>query len=120
MLCVLVLAAWTAPGAGAFAIGVHLSLHHAAPHDEPSDRVSDLLDAATHGHHHGTEASPAHDHDATLAYAAPAQGPSGGSAAVLPPGGSLRAPDRRAACHDRPPRWGPTAPLFTKHCALLL
>lgn len=117
----IVLVLWMAPSMGALALGVHLALDHHGPHGAEHEReISDLVRAATHGHHHHAEAAPSHEHDARVARVAPLprHGPS--VAAIFPSPAAAT-----AAGSDRPRRHhmlrrGPPVPLLTAHCSLLL
>lgn len=115
----LLLAVWLAPGASALAVGLHLALDH---HDHPGEAheraLSDLVQAATHGHRH-PPAVAEHDHELWIGRA-PATGPGPGPVAIVP---STTSPahhlaERRGLDTSR---WrGPPLPLFAAHCSLLL
>jgi hypothetical protein len=116
-----VLLVWMAPGMGALAVGVHLALDHHGAHGAEHEReVSDLVRAATHGHHHDAEAAPSHEHDARVGRVAPIprRGPS--LVAVLPSPAAATAAGSQWPRADRTLRRGPPVPLLTAHCSLLL
>ncbi len=117
----LVLTAWTLPGAGALAVGLHLTLEEHGPHGaRHALEILDLAQAAAHGHHHDAEAAADHDHDARVDGPGPIVRPGHSGSAVLPAPTSLESVPPARSVQDGSPRRGPPVPLFTAHCSLLL
>lgn len=112
-----------APNVGALGLGMHLAVvdHHDVEHgaDHWMD-LSDLARAATHCHHHETEAAPEHDHDSLVDGSTPKLRLSAQWAGVL----ALHTPVLNAPADrvpvDRCHRRGPPTSLFTAHCSLLI
>lgn len=121
VLSAVVLLAWTTPGVGAVGLYVHLAVDHQGAHDGDHDsEISDLLRAATHGHHHEAEAAPRHEHDVRLGAPAPVVRSVSLLVAVLP---AWESPPTRLSARallDGSPRRAPPDPLFAAHCSLLL
>jgi hypothetical protein len=117
LLSLAILLLWMAPGVGSLALAAHLLLDH---HHEPGGahiELADLLEAASHGHHHADAASD-HEHP-VRADGSTAIHRLSATPAALP----IRwtAPVHRPAAHReglRRPK--PPELLFTLHCALLL
>lgn len=121
LLSTLVLALWMAPSVGALGVALHLALHHHGPHhSEHAREISELAEAATHGHRHDAEAGPEHEHEARVDGFAPALRPSSSLVAVLSSPTSAHAPLTERRCFDCSPRRGPPGPLFVAYCSLLL
>lgn len=136
LTAVLALALWTAAGFAPFAVALHVALHsdghgehlhtrHLGTqhvhegHVHPALDLSELLQAAWHGHPHDTQAVPDHEHTAVARGSVPHPEP---SSTALP---TLAALDSGAPFGDpsdleRMPHRGPPTPLFTTHCSLLL
>ena len=121
LVTVAILLGWTAPGAFALGVGLHLAAEHHGPHGAAHEHeLADLVRAATHGHHHDLEAAPDHGHDATLEGQARAPVTSPSFAAVLSTSPLPQATLAAASLFDAVSRRGPPTPLFFAHCSLLL
>ena len=109
------------PSVSALGVGLHVALdQHGHHHAEHTLEISELAQAATHGHHHDAEAAPEHDHDAKVEGSALTLRLSASLGAVLPAVASLRIEFAETLLFEGSPRRGPPVPLFTTHCSLLL
>ncbi len=134
IVSLLILAFWMSPGIGALGMGLHLALehhheeseahghdHHDGSHgDEHAMAISDLMQAATHGHHHDAEATSDHDHEATASGTVLTLRPNPPLASVLPALASSEVVLLDRSFLAGSTRRGPPVPLFTAHCSLLL
>ncbi len=116
-----ILLGWLAPCVGALGVGLHLaSEHHGGYGLEHEREIADLVEAATHGHHHDLETAPDHHHEARFDGQTPELRHALSVVAVLPGTPAISMTRVGRSSDGRSRRRGSPTPLFTATCSLLL
>ncbi len=118
---VAVLALWMAPNVTALGIGLHLALDHHGAHQLPHvHALSDLAQAASHGHHHPEADARDHQHEAIASAVGGRWKPESVPVAVLRARVASEGCLSPESLSPQRPRRAPPPPLFTSYCSLLL
>ncbi len=120
LLSVALVLAWLAPSAGAVGLCLHVAFEHDGHDGDHRAEIVGLALNVAHVHRHDFCTVPHHHHGARLDAKVPhiKAGPSVLTTLLTTPT-RLAAPVERSRI-DRSRRRGPSKPLFTTHCSLLL